>query len=348
MSRPTHDQVSTQLESLNGRQIDDSSMADAERKRSNAPDGYCEGVTLDWIRRVLQGGRVSFKPSAKNGDNSDQRYLQKVQSQAARQAVAFSNWEPIKVDWAGKFDDVKKQAEQKWNQKFTDQAARLQNLHKGLFALLSNDPNPQVVLTPKLVELIGEFFTAPVSNMMDRNKLLELFETEIPQLKKNFAPPPFDPKRDKVRQIHQGLQQHAWAEFSKKLDAVNTRKRKFSKLSLLVAGPTVDDLALAGVAEKLELIGATALQDQRAVKINLGGKQRGKLFYHSTAAYLNGRVYFFLDPNYGVFAYAEWRQVMKAILYLYTKVYNWTGTPAVQDIPFPHYKMQFDVFGPKA
>ena len=52
---------------------------------------------------------------------------------------------------------MKKQAEQKWNQKFTDQAARLQSLHKELFALLSNDPNPQVVLTPKLLELIGEF-----------------------------------------------------------------------------------------------------------------------------------------------------------------------------------------------
>lgn len=82
------------------------------------------------------------------------------------------------------------------------------------------------------------------------------------------------------------------------------------------------------------------------MKLNLGGWQNGNLFYHSTAAFLKGRYYFFLDPNYGVFAYTKWLDVIKVILYLYTKVYNWTGTPAVRDTPFPSYKMQFDVFGP--
>jgi hypothetical protein len=52
----------------------------------------------------------------------------------------------------------------------------------------------------------------------------------------------------------------------------------------------------------------------------------------------------FLDPNYGVCAYPNWKGVAAAILYLYTEVYNWTQTPPVQNIPFNPFKLQIDVF----
>ena len=346
MAKPTHQEVSKQLETYNGRQLDDSSMADTARKIRSAPDGYCEGVALDWIRRVVQGGRVSFKPDANtNGSSSDRRYLLKVQTQAARQAGAFSQWEPIKQHWGAKFDERKTRKEQEWNQHYTAQGGRLHKLHLGLIALLNSDPSPQLTLTPQLLDWIREFFTDPVSNLMNRNKI-EAILGAIPQLKADFKPPAFDPQRKIVRGIHQELQMEAWTDFSRKADANNTRKRKFSKLSVLVISPTVEDISPSGLAVKLNLIGTNALQDQAAVKLNLGGWQNGRLFYHSTAALQKGRLYFFLDPNYGVFAYTQWLDVIKALLHLYTKVYNWTGTPAVRDTPFPSYKMQFDVFGP--
>jgi hypothetical protein len=348
MSRPTHDQVRTELRSFGGIQVDDFSMAEPERKRKEATDGYCEGIALDWIRRVLQGGRLWLNATRLRGDNPDHLYLQKAQSQAARQALAYMEWVPTVNQWEAKYDVARERAERNFNQGMTEKAARLQSLHKKLYELLTSNPNSRVELTPLLMDLIGEFFGNSVGRVMDRNKLEELFETNIPQMKREMeAPPRFDPTGVKAKYLHDGMRKHAWTEFSTTLDTGSRKKRSFSNISLLSAEPTLI-LDINGVADKLKLIGANDLQEQRAVKINLGGTQGKKEFFHSTASYLKPAFktpYLFLDPNYGVFAYSQWLQVAKAILYLYTKVYSWTQAPPAH-VPFQNYRMQIDVFGP--
>jgi hypothetical protein len=61
MPMPTPDEVRTTLKSF-GTEIDNFNQSESGREFSDErlKDGYCEGVALDWIRRVLQGGRPSF------------------------------------------------------------------------------------------------------------------------------------------------------------------------------------------------------------------------------------------------------------------------------------------------
>lgn len=347
MSRPTHDQVRTELKNFGGTQVDDFSMAEPERKIKEATDGYCEGIALDWIRRVLQGGRPWLNATRQRG-NPDHLYLQKAQSQAARQALAFREWVPTVNRWEEQYDVAKKRAEKNFNQGLTDKAARLQSLNIQLYKLLTINPNAQVELTPPMIDLIVEFFGNPVSRVMDRHKLEDLYETSIPQMKRQMeVPPPFDPTGSKAKYLHDGMRKHAYTEFSKTLDTGSKKKRSFSNISLLSPGPTLNNLNMNGVVNQLKLVGANDLQGQRAVKINLGGMQGKKEFYHSTASYIKSAFknpYLFLDPNYGVFAFPQWYEVAKAIVYLYRDVYSWTVTPPAH-APFPSYKMQIDVFG---
>ena len=236
MSRPTHDQVRTELKNFGGTQVDDFSMAEPERKIKGATDGYCEGIALDWIRRVLQGGRPWLNATRQRGD-PDHLYLQKAQSQAARQALAFMEWVPTVNRWEEQYDVARKRLEKNFNQGLTDKAASLQSLNIQLFNLLTINPNARVELTPPMIGLIGEFFGNPVSRVMDRHKLEELYETSIPQMKRQMeVPPPFDPTGSKAKYLHDGMRKHAYTDFSKTLDAGSKKKRSFSNMSLLCEG----------------------------------------------------------------------------------------------------------------
>ena len=111
------------------------------------------------------------------------------------------------------------------------------------------------------------------------------------------------------------------------------------------------DLDLRSVLNQLVAVG-NDLKSSLAVKINIGGQQESSEFFHSTAAHLDSgskHPYLFLDPNYGIFAYTEWKMgVMKAIAYLYTMVYNWLeGTPP-KIVPITNYKIEVEMFGRKS
>jgi hypothetical protein len=107
------------------------------------------------------------------------------------------------------------------------------------------------------------------------------------------------------------------------------------------------NLDISDVLAKLDDVGTNDIKISRAVKINLGGKQGSKTFFHSTASYLAlglEKPYLFLDPNYGIFAYAEWKHVKKAIAYLYVKVYSWIQGKPDREVPITNYTMQVEVF----
>jgi hypothetical protein len=117
----------------------------------------------------------------------------------------------------------------------------------------------------------------------------------------------------------------------------------------LSSPPLQQGLNLNGVLSKLLDVGTNDLKSNTAVKINIGGKQEGRQFFHSTASYLDPALespYLFLDPNYGIFAYSEWKLgVMKAIAYLYTKAYNWIEGKPDRDVPITNYDLAIEVFG---
>jgi hypothetical protein len=349
MSKPKHDEVSTQLQKLGGIQVDNFSMGDRERKRPAAPDGYCEGIVLDWIRRVLQGGRASISPKSGNPDS-----FIKVQTQAARQAQAYLEWVPTKEKWEDQYSIAKKKYETTWNQTNNAKLARLETLEKKLIEVLTpNLANPQVTLTAEVINLINECFGIRVPVMLDTNKLVRLYQEVLPKEASAFNTARkmgADPDNRITKTLHDRTRQRAWQEFSGKLDKFGDKKKKrsFSNILLLYSGPELSNLTKSGVEENLAHIGTIALKERRAIKINLGGMQGNKLFCHSTGSYLNQashKPYRFLDPNYGIIAYSSWSEVTKAIFYLYTQVYNWTDSPGVKNIPFNTYGLQIDVFG---
>jgi hypothetical protein len=101
------------------------------------------------------------------------------------------------------------------------------------------------------------------------------------------------------------------------------------------------DLA-AGVKIRLALIGTNALQDQRAVKLNLGGR----LFYQSTAAYRKGEIHFFPDPELRRIRLHPMARCYEGDLTPLYKVYNWTRPGLAQDVQFPSYKIGLTYIGP--
>jgi hypothetical protein len=106
--------------------------------------------------------------------------------------------------------------------------------------------------------------------------------------------------------VHKDLRQNAWRDLSRKLDGLHSKKRSFRKIALLYSKPTQLSLDLGGVLGSLSEVGNKDLKSSTAVKMNLGGTQNGKLFFHSTAVYLEPSAeYLFLDPNYGIFAFSD-------------------------------------------
>src|SRR5689334_15846688 len=113
MPMPTPDQVRDYLSGF-GTRVENFNQNETGRafpRDPNLTDGYCEGVTIDWIRRVLQGGRPSFSPRAVRATNPEETILRKKQSQAARQAAAFQRWVPTKERFAAQTPTRLREAE---------------------------------------------------------------------------------------------------------------------------------------------------------------------------------------------------------------------------------------------
>jgi hypothetical protein len=350
MPRPTPDEVRATLASF-GTKIENFNQSDPGRafKDRRLTDGYCEGVSLDWIRRVLQGGRPSFSPQAKPvvDSNPEHIILRKKQSQAARQAYAFLNWSNTKQSWQDKSSTIKEAHMAKWNRDKDEMLDKLERLEGNLLAVLSRlkASESTVELTPTILAEIKECFGISLGSTQDADKVERLYNDTIPKKKTSIKDTKPDTK-EILRGVHREAGQRAWKDLVSTADKEHPKKRSFSNISLVASLPTQQNLELDGVITQLRALGQNHLKSGMAVKINIGGSQESTKFFHSTASYLTPEgEYLFLDPNYGIFAYSEWvKGVMKAILYLYQKVYCWVEGTKDRQVPIRDYDLQIEIF----
>jgi hypothetical protein len=349
MPMPTLDEVRSSLASF-GSPIDNFNQKDPGRafKRQDLKEGYCEGVCLDWIRRVLQGGRPSFSPRPIAGSNAQQNFKLKMQSQAARQAHAFLNWKPMKEKWQTRGGPrIKQGYVDQWNQNKSNLIEELHDLDTALYGLLNGIPASQtnIALTPTIQATIKKFFRLNLGTTEDATEMAKLY-SQIPAKEAEIDAK--KPDRDQIlAKTREDVRQRAWKSFSTDSAKYFKKKRSFNNISLLSSEPLQTNLDISSVLAKLEDVGTNDIKISRAVKINIGGKQGSETFFHSTASYLAPgleKPYLFLDPNYGIFAYAEWRDVRKAVGYLYVKVYSWIQGNPDREVPITNYTMQVEVF----
>jgi hypothetical protein len=177
MPKPTPDEVRSQLKSF-GCKIDNFNQSESGRasKDEQLREGYCEGVCLDWIRRVLQGGRPSFSPKAVAGSNPQYDFQRKIQSQAERQAHAWQKWGDTKQQWQDSKQTVfKKRYVDEWNEKFTP-IRELETLEDHLLALLKGHKATTIELTPTILTEIKQCFGKSIGGMQDTNNMIDLYD----------------------------------------------------------------------------------------------------------------------------------------------------------------------------
>jgi hypothetical protein len=223
----------------------------------------------------------------------------------------------------------------------------LEVLENDLLTLINSTKVNQTTidLTPQLQNQITQCLKISLPRTNNATEIIRLYNSIPTSIQTINATKP-DPGVI-LSQVRKDVRQDAWKEFSAASSGFSPKKRSFNNISLLSSEPMQENLTINAVIIKLNDVGTKDIQSYRAVKINIGGTQASDVFFHSTASYLDPGLgqnkYLFLDPNYGIFAYADWRNgVLKAILYLYTKVYNWKE--ADQNVPITNYKLQIEIF----
>jgi len=351
MPMPSPDEVRTALSSF-GRKIDNFNQSEDGRafpKNPDLSDGYCEGVVLDWLRRVLQGGRPSFGPKLIADTNPDHEFLQKKQSQAARQSSAFLSWKPTKEHWQNQTPAKLREAERAWGAKQDAILDDLTELEDGLLAKLSAPTSGSITLTARQLALISRFYSRNIPATHSAATIERLYRT-IPTKREELIEAgritPAINKQIELK-VHNNLRQSAWQNFAANEDEGSTKKRNFGSISLLFSSVTIPNQTLPSVLQIL-INCEEKLQNGTGIKMCIGGQRGSEDFFHATACHLisAGRFHF-LDPNYGMFEYTQWKTgVVKAIAYLYKDVYSWIeGSPT--PTPITNFNIQLDTFAGK-
>jgi hypothetical protein len=251
---------------------------------------------------------------------------------------------------------IKKSFLDDWNKAKNAELDQLEALEDKIYEVLTAAKTSRVELTPEILAGLKNCLGINIGMTQNLSTVTKLYRDDIPDKIKAIKDNKIDPQQtlDKVREI---ARENAWNEFSTKSSALHKKsndlpkKRSFKNIALLSSRPMQYDLDLHSVLTQLMDVG-NDLKGLSAVKINIGGQQESSEFFHSTAAYLDSgskHPYLFLDPNYGIFAYTEWKKgVMKALAYLYAKVYIWVeGTPD-KIVPITNYKIEVEMFGRKS
>lgn len=351
MPMPDPTEVRTALSSF-GQIVDNFNQSEEGRgfpSNRDLSDGYCEGVVLDWLRRVLQGGRPSFGPGLIADTNPDHDFLQKKQSQAARQASAFLNWVPTKEHWQARTPAKLREAERAWGARQDAILSDLDTLEDGLLAKLNARHNGNITLTARQLELINRFYSRNINATQSADTIEKLYYA-IPKKRESLIEAgritPAINKQIELK-VHNNLRQNAWNNFAANEDMGSTKKKKFSSISLLFSSVTIPNQTLEGVVRIL--VGREGqFRNGTGVKMCIGGLRGKEDFFHAIGCHVTSEGRFrLLDPNYGIFEYTQWKTgVVKAVAYLYKNAYGWThgsSTPT----PISNFKVQLDTFARK-
>ena len=247
-------------------------------------NGFCTGVCVDWARRVLGGGRAAF--TAKS---------QRVNPQTNRQATIQVNLKS-RIKKANDVNEVRNQ----------------------LVPVYNSQLNQDTVLIPAQLQTeLLKYLTFTVKS--DRRYVRSSVGQWLTLL-------------SEIRDEYDRTTPVGWTAFAQLMDGAHKQNReqqlrgdsnrKFSSIKILKSENEVNGQNVMGKIDYMLL-----LNEFDPVTVMLMGFDlihNGTATGHAVAAYqLNNGTYQFLDPNYGIFAYAQ-GGLRTALYYLFT---NHFGTP---------------------
>jgi hypothetical protein len=332
---PSREAIIEELKGLGRGQLENFNQIEKERKSSAgampvqgySPDGgYCHGVCLDWVRRVLQGGRPRFGPNPQRNAEEGYDYNASRQAQAKRQGYAWASFDVISARSLDATNAQKASNKADYDKAYDAYVAA----NKFLMAAhsdLVDDYNDNAHL--------GE---AHVVKVTYGARLLKIF----PQLQK--PPTTLSVKNmrtmyEKIEQRYQALQapvkaapiqrsdmdQRTWSAFTKNMDAKFPKGKSFGGIDLIQLHPTKSYGSLPAALASVTDPAPTDFRNSRAMIVGVDMQTAKGDTGHAVAVHWHPKDFFvLLDPNYGMFIYerlAGAKSVNAALSYLFGKAY---------------------------
>jgi hypothetical protein len=338
---PTTEAVVSQLKSLGRGQLDNFNQMELERKaaagsmpvRGYSPStGYCHGVCVDWIRRVLQGGRPRFGPNPKRNAKDGYDYYQRRQEQARRQGHAWAVFDAISsrnmslasAAWE------KNQADQRQAQDNRDKVVELlaslatrmledfnDHCHLGLAH------NVRIAYGAQLARVFPQLRGRPPTTLTvgQLDKLGEQVALKHDQLATQKGP------AKKPELPRAAIAQQSYAKFAGHMDArFPNKKRSFEGIALIHVHPDKNYGSASAAVAAVTNPPPTDFKSGRAMIASFGMLAHGEDIGHAIAIHWHPNDFFvLLDPNYGMFIYERLtgpNSVAGALSYLLGSAYN--------------------------
>ena len=331
---PTRKEIRKKLSDLGRGELENFNMSEDERLTNagaipvngySPETGYCHGVCLDWIRRVLQGGRPRFGPNPERNAEEGYDYHARLQQQAKRQGYAWASFNLIsdrniersntqmarnKADYDRAYDDYVKEKRllQQLNSKLVDDY--IANEHFGETHVVKIDYGAA------LLRAFPQLKTA--RNELTVRNLRGLYQ-KVEEMYNSLAAPV------KVTVSRADIDQRSFEAFTKLMDAKFAKKRKFEGITLIKSYPKKQYGSLANAIDAVTSPVPTDFCNSRAMIVGFGMTNGQDRSGHALAVYWHPRdFYILLDPNYGMFIYerlAGDKSISSAMDYLFGTAY---------------------------
>ncbi len=338
---PTRKEIIAKLTELGRGQLDNFNMSDKARLphasampvNGYSPDtGYCHGVCFDWIRRILQGGRLRFGPSPERNAEEGYNYHVRLQQQARRQGYAWASFSHISdksIERSNtQMSNNKKDYDRAYDAYVADKN-RLQRLNGRLvddFNANAQLGESHVVRINYGAELLWAFpqLKTPRTELTVRN-----LQTLYQKVEENYMALAAPVKATVSRAA---VDKQAFQAFAKNMDSKFAKKRTFGGIKLLTSYPKKQYSSLDGAIDAVTDPVPTDFCNSRAMIVGFGMTNGTDGSGHALAVYWHPKdFYIMLDPNYGMYIYeriAGNKSVSSALEYLFGTAYP--AEPGVQ------------------
>jgi hypothetical protein len=342
------------LAELGVAQIDNFNQGSAERKQAEFDQGYCHGICLDWVRRVLQGGRPSFGFNEEKRNQDGYDFVAKRTRQGLRQGRAYKEHRGIRakvksahlagIARSNTLDDLYAAGLAVYK---THMGNGNSHMITGLDAQSATVGGMQVNLVTEANKLLpsgqGLKASMQVGALYDVLIRLSQMSDEVGDKA--------DKLRPKTAQGQHAAQptgpgdQAAWRLFSGAMQKEHPKKRSFEKIALIHIDPVKDYTSLANTIAAVTNPRIDNFEAGRAmiVGISFEGDGEGEEGHAVATHWRPDNRFTFLDPNYGMFEYAHLegaKSVAAALLYLFGTVY-----PQEEAIRGVRNRVDYSIYG---
>ncbi|MEF7614027.1 YopT-type cysteine protease domain-containing protein [Aquincola sp. MAHUQ-54] len=317
---PERAEVIQRLSALAVRQVDNFNQSDEHRAWQAGvamAQGYCHGICLDWVRRVLQGGRAAYGPNPARQNDAGYDFNARRQNQARRQGNAWNQFYAIREDVRRVNNANYTSARSDYESRFND----LSDLIRQLIPLYNDNADlgdsKQVTLPGTLgTRLRARYsWTGPAGQA--QVGLLEQIITDLQAERSALQAPQRTPAA--------AQDQRTWQRFTQRMDQAYGKRRAFQNIDLVHLNPTTRFNTLDDVVASVTDPAMNAYANGMAMVIGIDMRTTDGDSGHAVAMHWSGNnQHVFLDPNYGMFEFDslhQGRSVRSALRYLFAQVY---------------------------